>query len=692
MSDDMEKDIQQLKQTLSALSERLRTLEQRLGERGRAPATPSAVEPSRAVSPPPPAGPSRRPKRKKPGGREDLEMKIGRYWLNRIGISSLVLGIAFFILYSFQYLGAGAKIAIGFAAGSALLATGVWSERKAGLGWFARGLLGGGWAVIYFTTYAMYHIPAVAILPSAVADFLLLTLVAIGAVWHSLKYRSQVVTALAFLLGFITLSVSHVSFFTVAASAVLVIALVSMAVRMRWHGLCLYGVLGSYFTYQFWVKGQIAMSPLFAMETGSVAVAEFWLNAAFLMLYWVAYTFGILGLDERKPRDRNALLTSTLVNGLMWIVSLMRAMEPVYADAQYLVWLGAGLVYLALSSTARIRGLSAVSTVHLLLGLTFMTLAIAERLTDRWTSFLWMAEVAALAWLGLRYDRWTYRLFAGGLGAVMFFRLFTMDLWQAEPLDVLGHAVPWRVLIGVAAVLSFGAAGAGYRIPWHRHSTRWLERQAFHLYVIAAGIVAWSLSLLEANRNILVLLWATEASALIVAGWRLKDRALRLFGAIWFVSVGFRVWYELMVQPVWWSVPATVGVIGLLVGMSLLYRAGLSGPIFQLERGLRHGYTAAAAVVLTLVLWIEVSHHWLSLAWALEGISLLAAGFLLRDRGFRFAGLAVFALLVLRILFVDLAGAETIYRILSFVVVGAILLLASFAYAKFAGTTPKARD
>ena len=67
----------------------------------------------------------------------------------------------------------------------------------------------------------------------------------------------------------------------------------------------------------------------------------------------------------------------------------------------------------------------------------------------------------------------------------------------------------------------------------------------------------------------------------------------------------------------------------------------------------------------------------------------MAAGFLLKDKVFRISGLSVFALLVLKILFVDLAGAETIYRILSFIVAGAILLVASLAYAKFSVRSSK---
>jgi uncharacterized membrane protein len=123
--------------------------------------------------------------------------------------------------------------------------------------------------------------------------------------------------------------------------------------------------------------------------------------------------------------------------------------------------------------------------------------------------------------------------------------------------------------------------------------------------------------------------------------------------------------------------------------MSLLYRKEVPGATFEIEQSLRHIYAIAASTVLTGLLWIEVSRNWISLAWAGEGFGLLAVGFFLGDRVFRFLSLGVFGLLVLKILFIDLAGAETIYRILSFLVVGTILLLASFAYAKFSEKVKK---
>jgi uncharacterized membrane protein len=130
----------------------------------------------------------------------------------------------------------------------------------------------------------------------------------------------------------------------------------------------------------------------------------------------------------------------------------------------------------------------------------------------------------------------------------------------------------------------------------------------------------------------------------------------------------------------------------LLYAVGALYRSNPPGETFGIERVLRHVYAATASFFLTVLLWREVSSHWLSLAWALEGLALVSMGFGLKDKVFRVSGLGVFALLVLRILFVDLAGAETIYRILSFIAAGAILLSASFAYARFSTKTSTKRE
>lgn len=675
MSDELSREISALKDRLSFLSERVQQLERRAGLQAPAPAT-------ARVAPPPPKPLSPTPQPARAPSKDALETTIGRYWLNRIGIGSLVLGIVFFILYSFQYLGPVAKLLIGFAVGGSLLGTGTWLDRRRGWGWYARGLIGGGWAIVYFTTYAMHHVPAVRILPSALVDLLLLVAVTAGAVRHALAYRSPVITAFAFMLGFITTSISSITFFTLASSACLVIALVTVAVRMKWHGLCLYGVLASYLTHVWWIQPQMAVSPMFAFPWATMAQTQFWLTAGFLSLYWAAYTVAILALDEEQAKGRT--MTALLVNALMFVTQMDTALRSAY-DARYLLLAGVGAAYLALSRMATIRKLPALSTAQLLIGLTLITLAIPDRLSDRWTSALWTIEVASLAWLGLRYDRWAYRLFAAFLGVAVLGRFLFHDARLTDPVQLAGFDIPWRLFIGGVSAAVFSAAAAVYRRLEFRNRLRSLESQAFHLYAAAAAVMVWNLTWLEGSRAWIACLWSAEAAAVVWLGWRLKDRGLRMQGIAWLGLAAYLALTDLIIQPAGWSLAAACGVAGLLYGIGLLYRADPPGECFAIEEHLTSACIAAASLVLTGALWREVPSRWLSLAWAGEGFALVALGFALREKAFRYSGLAVFAALVLKILLVDLAAAETIYRILSFIVAGLVLMAASLAYAKYAG-------
>ena len=45
--------------------------------------------------------------------------------------------------------------------------------------------------LLFFTTYAMYHVQAAHVLSSQGLDLILMLAVAAGMVWHTLRYRSQ---------------------------------------------------------------------------------------------------------------------------------------------------------------------------------------------------------------------------------------------------------------------------------------------------------------------------------------------------------------------------------------------------------------------------------------------------------------------------------------------------------------------
>ncbi len=76
----------------------------------------------------------------------------------------------------------------------------------------------------------------------------------------------------------------------------------------------------------------------------------------------------------------------------------------------------------------------------------------------------------------------------------------------------------------------------------------------------------------------------------------------------------------------------------------------------------------------------------ITICWSLPALVVLGGGFALRDRAYRLLGLAVLAAAVGRIFCIDVWQLETIHRILSFLVLGIVLLALSFLYNRFGDT------
>ena len=74
----------------------------------------------------------------------------------------------------------------------------------------------------------------------------------------------------------------------------------------------------------------------------------------------------------------------------------------------------------------------------------------------------------------------------------------------------------------------------------------------------------------------------------------------------------------------------------------------------------------------------------LSVYWSIFAFVLVAAGFRIPSAAARYAGLGLFGLTLLKVLVVDLSQVENIYRVLSLLAVGLLLVLTSVAYAKLA--------
>ena len=132
----------------------------------------------------------------------DLEKKIGQYWLNRIGIAAMLIGVSYFIKYAFEnnWIGPGGRIAIGLLAGIALV---LWSERFRAAGHlaFSYSLKAVGIGALYLSlwgAFQVYHL-----IPSAAA-FLAMTMVTAATIVMALSQNAEILASFAMIGGFTT--------------------------------------------------------------------------------------------------------------------------------------------------------------------------------------------------------------------------------------------------------------------------------------------------------------------------------------------------------------------------------------------------------------------------------------------------------------------------------------------------------
>lgn len=218
------------------------------------------------------------------GGWEEL---IGGNLLNKLGALLLVIGIALFLSYSFAHMGPAGIASTAIALSAATLAGGTILERRERYRVFSRGLIAAGWAGLYLTSYAMYTLPAARIIENPAAGMGLMVLVATGMVVHSLRYRVQSLTSLAFGCVFAALALGDQNTFVAIGLIPLPVSMLFLARRLRWYGMSLFGAAATYTTF---LTRPTAGAPLMAVQS-------------MLLMFWVMFeVFDLLrvnaGLEE----------------------------------------------------------------------------------------------------------------------------------------------------------------------------------------------------------------------------------------------------------------------------------------------------------------------------------------------------------------------------------------------------------
>lgn len=532
---------------------------------------------------------------------EEWEALLGGNWLNKLGAFVLVIGIALLLGYSFHHLGPGGIDAICVAISLGMLGTGVALERRERYHTFARGLLGGGWGALYFTVYAMQAVDAARILYNPWAGAILLLGVAGGMIAHSLRYRSQAVTGLAYFIAFVTLAITQVTVLSIVALIPLAASLLYIARRASWGKMALFGLIATYAT--------CATRP----DLG----APLWQTQAIFVVYWLLFE----GFD--------------LLTGDPWLLPLNAlgflslSLGKWQAAAPHQIWQLLAATAAAYLASAILRARSGRWHAAITLAAGLAAAAIFLKLDHQWVVFALLLEAELLYLAGERLRQSYLRMLAAGL-----FVIQAMHLLIVELSDLPARA--WTPLAALEAVvfyanralrkgnLMYGYAGAGmlalvagYEAPEPYRAVAWM--------LLALGAFAWG--------------WHYRLADFRLQGYLLAG--LGLCGAAW--------------EP---SRLTLAAAAAMSYGLTLCALRGGEDRLDRQERaGILSASPLASVAAMAALLWKVLPEQYLGLGWMAMSLPLLELGLRGWPGQFRRLSYAAAAMGALRVVFLNVLPA-----------------------------------
>jgi hypothetical protein len=675
---------------------------------------PVGPEAAAGVTPPWAAPAAAGPERPAGGAVGAWEGRIGAMWLARLGALLLVLGAGFFVKHAFdsEWIDARGRVALGVLAGVALLAWGVRLARDGAARVPGQSLAAAGLGVLHVSLYAAHARYGLAGPVAAIAAMAVVTATGVAI---ALRLDAWGLAALATVGGLLAPALldagadagpARLAYLAILDGGVLVVAS-----RRGWTGLALLAFAGTWALYGGWVDQWY--------EADRLPLALGWATAYFLAFAW----HGLRGPRTPAGPGRLPLAHALLIlaGPAVYVAAVRRVLEDPSGRRLAGVAVALGTLYLAAAWLVRRspRGGARAALLHGAVGVALLTVAPAAWLGRQDLAIAWSVEGLVLLWGGFRLGSPRLRLAALGVDLLAWGRWVAALSGDTGPPGtfLLAHpALPATIAVSVTA----GLGALLYRarepsaVPLARAER--LARPVLGLVAVLSVAVLLSAELGQFRTLVIPppyipvvksVVWMLAAMALLGLARGDRTRVLLVAASVLLVALAGETvreagrWerIQLPLRPPVRNPRFLAGC--LLVVLAWLYGQVARGLPYLGERARGRLAAAGAAGAALLFLWnlsaelllmplpetgldpVKLRSAALSVLWALYAVAAMGWG-LVADRAWlRVGAMALFALTVFKVLMVDLAGLDAVYRILSVLVLGAALLGASFLYARW---------
>lgn len=424
----------------------------------------------------------------------NLEVKIGLNWINKIGVILLLLGVITAMQYTYSnWFDNYMKGISGFLLGIVLLGVGEWFNRKE-KNLFALGLIGGGIGILYLSVFSSYFMLDILSMPVSILISVLITVVSLTL---SQRYKSMTICGISLIGGY--LPFFSYSFFegltpeaiyiSMGYLFILNILVLSISLGRRWI----------YINYLSFMLNTICLIYLvFAAPNKMISI--FYALLTFIMYLVITLAYPIGAKVKLKLADIILLALNTFINCLLVYLLIdiagYNSYKGLLALTYAIVYLGLGqFVYKSASQEKSIQALFYITA------LTFTILVIPFQFGVKWASLGWLIEGLLLITYAVKNKEKKIELSGWiilGLCTLGFVAVDLLSLWNFEYLLIRYSSLTLGFIYALSIYIKqlsdseiFKYSTKGKFLTYFKYITvinawlflMWLTPQLYHKYV-----------------------------------------------------------------------------------------------------------------------------------------------------------------------------------------------------------------
>lgn len=635
----------------------------------------------------------------------DYEKYIGENLFGKIGILVLVVGMGLFVKYAIDknWINEVFRTVLGFVVGGGLL---VLSQRlKNTYRTFSSLLAGGAFAIFYVTVAMAYHYYG---LFSQAAAFVILVVLTVLMSLLSVVYNRRELAVIGLVGGFIApfLVSNGMGNYQVLFTylTILNVGMFGLSLYKKWGELPVIGFVATYVI----MLGYSLVADLDI--AGDMQLIQLLLFSTLFYLIFLLPVVSVLRTDNKKANQ--PLMMIVVLNNFIYLYFALWYLHELHLPYNIK---GAFTLFIALVNVClayAIRGKKSETgylfTALVGMFLTFISISIPIQLEGSFITLLWATEMVVVLWLFIKFRQPVYAYFT----QLLLFLTVVSFLMDVEDVLTDGFVQPllWNgtFATGIFTGLAFGV------FVWLMEREKVFFTQTSNLKYIPFSVISLLLGsvvvylsfIVDFYRNItdeplsncVCLAFTCFALLLLLIGLRKRFPMARFF-VVYAVMAGLSgclfIWLSRVANECGESSLSILQWSSLFIVVAHLFFLGKwFYRSFNFRQKSADKMTLFIAVVSTVLFavavhnmlylfgWQNESSAALSIALSIAGFVQMALGMRLHLKILRMISLAVFGVVLLKLVIVDLWLLPTVGKIIVFIMLGVILLVLSFLYQK----------